>query len=74
RGLGGPMPSTMDRYELGKLGGEMSLDLRVAALVTPEQAQDPFASKVARNRGVRLEVFTDREKALAWLLREPGGS
>jgi hypothetical protein len=67
RGLVGS-PTTMDRHDLGRSGVENKVDFRVAALVTPEQAQDPFASTVARNRGVNVQTFTDRAKALEWLL------
>lgn len=67
RGLVGS-PSTLDRHELGRSGVEHQVDFRVAALVTPEQAQDTFASTVARNRGVNVRTFTDRGKALEWLL------
>ena len=61
-------PSTMERHELGRSGVEQKVDFRVAALVTPEQAKDNFASTVARNRGVNVRTFTDRAKALEWLL------
>jgi hypothetical protein len=67
RGLEGT-PSTMDRHELGRSGVENKVDFRVAALITPEQARDNFASTVARNRGVNVQTFTDRAKALEWLL------
>lgn len=67
RGLEGT-PSTLDRHELGRSGVENKVDFKVAALVTPEQAKDNFASTVARNRGVNVQTFTDRDKALAWLL------
>lgn len=66
RGLVGS-PSTLDRHELGRSGVEMKVDFRVAALITPEQAQDSFASTVARNRGVNVQTFTDRVKAWDWL-------
>ncbi len=67
RGLEGT-PSTLDRHDLGRSGVENKVDFKVAALVTPEQAKDNFASTVARNRGVNVQTFTDRDKALAWLL------
>jgi hypothetical protein len=67
RGLVGT-PSTMDRHALGRSGVENKVDFRVAALVTEEQAQDAFASTVARNRGVNVQTFTDRAKALEWLI------
>jgi hypothetical protein len=64
-------PSTMDRHELGRSGAENKVDFRVAALITKEQAQDNFASTVARNRGVNVQTFTERAKALEWLLGAP---
>src|SRR5215470_8657718 len=62
RGLIGT-PSTMDRHELGTSGVTNKVDFKVAALVTPEQSKDNFASTVARNRGVNVQTFTDRAKA-----------
>lgn len=73
RGLVGS-PSTLDRHELGRSGVEHKVDFRVAALVTPEQSQDTFASTVARNRGVNVRTFTDRAKALEWLLGPSDGA
>ena len=70
RGLVGT-PSTLDRHALGRSGAENKVDFRVAALVTPEQAQDNFASTVARNRGVNVRTFTDPRKARDWLLGTP---
>lgn len=67
RGLIGA-PSTLDRHELGRAGVESKVDFKVAALITAEQAKDNFASTVARNRGVNVQTFQDRDKALAWLL------
>jgi len=61
-------PSTMDRHALGRSGVESKVDFRVAALITPQQAEDNFASTVARNRGVNVQTFTDRAKALEWLV------
>jgi hypothetical protein len=64
-------PSTADRYELGKFGAEISARLRVALLVTAEQAKDTFATLVAKNRGLQIETFTDRAAAEKWLLNTP---
>jgi hypothetical protein len=70
RGLVGT-PSTMERHDLGRSGVENKVDFRVAALITPVQAQDNFASTVARNRGVNVQTFAERAKALEWLLGAP---
>ncbi|HXX92511.1 MAG TPA: hypothetical protein VEN81_02695 [Planctomycetota bacterium] len=72
-GLAGYDPSTNDRYEIGNYGGEISRDFRIAALLLPEQWGDRFITKVARNRGVDIAAFTDREEALAWLLEASPG-
>lgn len=62
--------TTLERYDLGMIASRLSPHVgRVAVLVTP-QVLDPeqFAAKVARNRGLHIENFTDRAEALAWLL------
>jgi hypothetical protein len=72
RGLLGYAPSTVDRYEIGRFGAEISEGLWVAALGTVEQFRDTFSTRVAQNRGVLIEVFTDRSLAIAWLLQYGG--
>lgn len=42
------------------------LSLRVA-LVARDDMIDPFFENVVSNRGGKIGVFTDKEKALAWL-------
>lgn len=62
--------STLDRYDLGKLGaGFAPYVARVAVLGTSEFV-DPqkFGVQVAKNRGLNVEIFVDRAAALAWLL------
>jgi hypothetical protein len=69
--LAGFAPTTAERHQLGVTGAELSRDLaKVAALGTPEQIEpEPLAALVARNRGLRIEAFTDGKKALEWLLK-----
>jgi hypothetical protein len=69
-------PSIADRYELACHAVKISLGLKVALLVTPAFI-DPhkFGIVVAQNRGLVVEAFTERPKALEWLLaQESGGS
>jgi hypothetical protein len=62
--------STLDRYDLGLLGSRLAPHVgRVAALGMPDFLDpEKFAAQVAQNRGLKVDVFTDREAALAWLL------
>jgi hypothetical protein len=62
--------STLDRYELGMIGQHFGTHVRrVACLANPELI-DPqkFAVKVARNRGLEVDIFSERSEAEAWLL------
>ena len=63
--------STLDRFELGTLGAQMAPHVgRVAALAQGFMIDTGrFGAQVARNRGLTADVFDDREKALAWLLK-----
>jgi hypothetical protein len=62
--------STLDRYEIGMIGQKFGTHVRrVACLANPEVI-DPqkFAVKVARNRGLEVDIFSERSEAEAWLL------
>jgi hypothetical protein len=61
--------TTSDRYGIGEYAAAEEGELKVAVLGT-RVLVDPrkFGSLVASNRGLRNDVFTDREAALAWLL------
>jgi hypothetical protein len=63
-------PTTAERHQIGVYGADVSRDLaKVAALGNPDQIEgSPLASMVARNRGLEIRAFTDRAKAVAWLL------
>lgn len=61
--------SVTDRFEIGIHAAKVARSLaRIAVFGTQEQ-MDPeaFGAVVAQNRGVRVEVFIDRDKALAWI-------
>jgi len=62
-------PSTfMDRYQLGELAAEHLPKVPVAVLMREAQTDKQLIGKlVARNRGLELEIFFDREPAEAWL-------
>jgi len=68
--LVGYRPSVAERHKFGVYGAELSRDLnKVAVVATLEQVgPEPFASMVARNRGLRIQVFLDRAQAVEWLL------
>jgi hypothetical protein len=67
--LAGFFPSTVDRYEMGALGARLAADLAKVAIVgTREQIERKFSTLVARNRGLNIDAFTDREEAVRWLL------
>ncbi|HZE98397.1 MAG TPA: hypothetical protein VE981_15300 [Planctomycetota bacterium] len=67
-----PNLSITDRYELAVHAVRVSKGLKVA-LVATETFVDPnkFGIMVARNRGLLVDVFTDRRKAVDWLLVTP---
>ncbi|HLF93675.1 MAG TPA: STAS/SEC14 domain-containing protein [Planctomycetota bacterium] len=62
--------STMDRFEIGTLGAQLAPHVGRIAALTQNTMIDPekFGAQVARNRGLTVDVFDDREKAVAWLL------
>jgi hypothetical protein len=67
---GFPPPSTFDRFELAcKIAEIRPLTVKIAVVALPEYI-DPqkFGVTVASNRGVRTDVFTTRDTALAWLM------
>jgi hypothetical protein len=63
--------STLERYQMGAQAAVLGMGLRMAMLARPD-TMDPekIGAVVARNRGLDAETFTDREKALSWLLVE----
>ena len=71
--LAGYAPTTLERHQIGITGAALSRHLeRVAVLATLEQVgPDPFATTVARNRGLSIQAFVDRDAAVRWLLEDP---
>jgi hypothetical protein len=66
-------PSTTQRYEMGNVGSTRGALLeRVAVFGTAEQLDSRFSTMVARNRGLNVQSFTDRDEALEWLLQDGG--
>ena len=71
RGMTKFAPPMQERFEIGRYGAEVSKDLsKVAVLGTDEQFEQKFADLVARNRGLRVQTFTDPVAAIDWLLKE----
>jgi hypothetical protein len=61
--------SLMDRYRLGIFGAEVGVGLKVAVLAKPEMIDArKFGVEVASNRGLRVDIFSDRPEAVRWLL------
>jgi len=67
-------PTTVERYELACYAVKISAGLNVALVVAPAFI-DPnkFGIVVAQNRGLVVEAFTERGKALEWLLAQGSG-
>jgi hypothetical protein len=62
--------TTLDRYGMGVLGGQLAAYVgRVACLATSKFV-DPqkFGVQVAQNRGLKVDIFTEDVEALRWLL------
>jgi len=60
--------STLERYEIASYAVRVSAGLMVALLVVPAFL-DPnkFGIMVAQNRGLIVDAFTERQKAIDWL-------
>jgi hypothetical protein len=61
--------SSMDAYQSGAQASESIPGLMLAICIyeyTPDRTTD-FFKNVAYNRGVRIEFFNDKKKALDWL-------
>ena len=72
RGLGGPTPSTTERFALGVLLAETQR--RQSAYIhmivvgdEPFVSHDKFGETVAVNRGAVGKVFTDIDEAVTWI-------
>jgi hypothetical protein len=73
--LQGYAPTTMERHDIGVTGASLSRNLeKVAVILCPKQNNsDMFSTTVARNRGLSVQAFVDREEALRWLLGAASG-
>jgi hypothetical protein len=63
-------PTLHERHEIGVAGANLSRKLsKVAVVGTAEQIPaDQYATTVAQNRGLRIQAFRDRAKAVEWLI------
>jgi hypothetical protein len=61
--------STLEQYRLGKTIADYCLSRSVTpkVAVIRKPPVDEFGAQVARNRGLTVEVFSEREAALSWL-------
>jgi hypothetical protein len=62
--------STLDRYDIGMIGEKFASPNRNVACLLTIDLVDPqkFGARVAQNRGLRVDVFTDVAEAERWLL------
>jgi hypothetical protein len=62
-------PSTLNRYEMGTIASQLAPNVGRAAVVAPPSLIDPekFGVQVASNRGLPIDIFSDRAAAVAWL-------
>jgi hypothetical protein len=71
--LTGFHPNAAQRFEMGSIAAKRGNRLdRIAILGTPEQVEQQFGTLVARNRGLNVQAFTDRDEALRWLIGSDG--
>jgi hypothetical protein len=61
------VPTTLQRYQISVAGAKAA---KVVGAATAEHRRDPFGVLVARNKGLHVNVFTDRDPAVQWLLLE----
>ena len=77
REITGITPSTIDRFEIGRLVAEIQRSLITfiqIAVVGNEPMIDPqrFGEIVALNRGAVGKVFTDLDQAIVWIKKTKG--
>ena len=68
-------PDTLERYSVaGEFAKAASSAIKLAMVVRPEMMDpDKFEVTVARNRGMKGNVFDSEKDALSWLLDAPVG-
>lgn len=61
---------TIDRYDLGMIGSKLAPTVERVSVIAQAKLVDSekFGVRVAQNRGLNVDIFTDRDAALAWLL------
>lgn len=63
-----PVPGITDRYQISSYAARILAPLKkVACIGTSEQLREKFGAQVARNRGLNVDAFVDRDEALRWL-------
>ena len=63
------MSATEDYDFVSQLPPQYPIGTRIAVVVHPDDANyHKFIENVARNRGLQLSVFSDKNQALNWLL------
>ena len=64
-------PDTLDRYQWATAFSDAARSAVKVAMVVRPELMDPekFEVTVARNRGLRGNVFDSEKEALAWLLK-----
>ncbi|HLY09160.1 MAG TPA: hypothetical protein VKW04_07665 [Planctomycetota bacterium] len=63
-------PSTLQRYEFGVIGGRLAPFVGRVAVLAQAIWIDPqkIGVTVARNRGLSVEIFDNRQAGVSWLL------
>lgn len=64
------LPTTLDDYEVSEYASRVAGSLKISCVGTAEQLGEKFGRMVARNRGLNVEVFVERDEATQWLLRD----
>jgi len=62
-------PTTLQRYDYGMMGARLAPYVGRVAVLAPTAFIDSekIGVTAARNRGLKVDIFSDREAALAWL-------
>jgi len=66
--------SAQERFELGKTVAEycqLRMKIPAVALIGKPPSVTGYGARVASNRGMPVEIFSDRERGLDWLKSRP---
>ena len=68
--------TVMDRFQTALYGIKLRKHKIKTAMLANDRIvlPDRFFESVARNRGIRIRVFTDEDQALAWLEEDTDGA